>query len=70
MTIVATISLPRVWENKDLYGEVVESGYLKYVSPEVKTAPLEVMQNLKDQIIAIFRCTSISWNHVEESMSD
>ena len=48
MTIVATISLPRVWENKDLYGEVVESEYyLKYVSPEVKTAPLEVMQNLK-----------------------
>ena len=51
MTIVATISLPRVWENKDLYGEVVESEneyYLKYVSPEVKTAPLEVMQNLKE----------------------
>ena len=48
MTIVATISLPRVWENKHLYGEVVESEYyLKYVSPEVKTAPLEVMQNLK-----------------------
>ena len=48
MTIVATISLPRVWENQDLYGEVVESEYyLKYVSPEVKTAPLEVMQNLK-----------------------
>ena len=50
MTIVATISLPRVWENKDLYGEVFESEYeydLKYVSPEVKTAPLKVMQNLK-----------------------
>ena len=51
MTIVATISLPRVWENKDIYGEVVESEneyYLKYVSPEVKTAPLKVMQNLKE----------------------
>lgn len=54
MTIVATISLPRVWENKDIFGEVFESEYyLKYVSPEVKTAPLKVMQNLKNQIEAI-----------------
>ena len=73
MTIVATISLPRVWENTAFDCEEFENeygNYLKYVSPEVKTAPLEVMQNLKDQIIAIYRCASISWIHVKESMSD